>query len=67
MAQIGPLKLEGFFAWLMWLVVHILTLITFRNRLFVVAEWAYAYLRYERGARLITGDVQPLLGGKNGL
>ena len=66
-AQIGPLKLEGFFAWLMWLVVHILTLITFRNRLFVVAEWAYAYLRYERGARLITGDVQPLLGGKNGL
>jgi NADH dehydrogenase len=61
-AQIGPLKLEGFIAWLMWLVVHILTLITFRNRFFVIAEWAYVYLRYERGARLITGEVQPLLG-----
>ena len=61
-AQIGPLHLEGFFAWLMWLVVHILTLIGFRNRFFVMSEWAWVYLRYERGARLITGDVQPLLG-----
>ena len=60
-AQIGPLHLEGFFAWLMWLVVHILTLIGFRNRFFVMAEWASVYLRSERGARLITGDVQPLL------
>ena len=61
-AQIGPLHLEGFFAWLMWLVVHILTLIGFRNRFFVMSEWAWVYLRSERGARLITGDVQPLLG-----
>ena len=60
-AQIGPLHLEGFFAWLMWLVVHILTLIGFRNRFFVMSEWAWVYLRSERGARLITGDVQPLL------
>jgi NADH dehydrogenase len=46
----------------MWLVVHILTLIGFRNRFFVMAEWGWVYLRSERGARLITGDVQPLLG-----
>jgi NADH dehydrogenase len=61
-AQIGPLKLEGFIAWAMWLVVHILTLIGFRNRFAVLAEWAWAYLRYERPARLITGDVPPLSG-----
>ncbi|MCA1828989.1 MAG: FAD-dependent oxidoreductase, partial [Myxococcales bacterium] len=61
-AQIGFLKIEGFFAWLIWLVVHILTLIGFRNRFTVMAEWAWVYLRYERGARLITGDVPPLLG-----
>jgi len=66
-AQIGPLHLEGFFAWLMWLVVHILTLIGFRNRFFVMSEWAWVYLRSERGARLITGDVQPLLSGRDGV
>jgi len=61
-AQIGPLRIEGFVAWLIWLVVHILTLIGFRNRFLVMTEWAWVYLRYERGARLITGDVPPLLG-----
>jgi len=60
-AQIGPLHLEGFFAWLMWLVVHILTLIGFRNRFIVLAEWAVVYLREERGARLITGEIKPSL------
>ena len=54
-AEIGGLKTEGFFAWVVWLLVHILTLIGFRNRFVVLAEWAAVYLRYERGARLITG------------
>jgi NADH dehydrogenase len=56
-AQIGRLQTEGFFAWVVWLVVHIATLIGFRNRFIVLAEWAAIYLRNERGARLITGDV----------
>jgi NADH dehydrogenase len=60
-AQIGRLHINGFIAWVLWLVVHILTLIGFRNRFVVLGEWAAAYLRHERGARLITGDVQPLL------
>jgi NADH dehydrogenase len=60
-AQIGKLHLSGFLAWLLWLVVHILTLIGFRNRFVVLIEWAVVYLRYERGARLITGGVQPRL------
>jgi NADH dehydrogenase len=61
-AQIGKLHLSGFMAWLLWLIVHILTLIGFRNRFVVLIEWAVVYLRYERGARLITGGVQPLVG-----
>ena len=56
-AQIGRLHTEGFFAWVVWLLVHILTLIGFRNRFVVLAEWAVVYLRNERGARLITGSV----------
>jgi NADH dehydrogenase len=40
-----------------WLLVHILTLIGFRNRFVVLAEWAVVYLRNERGARLITGPI----------
>ena len=58
-AEIGNLRTEGLFAWLLWLVVHIATLIGFRNRFRVLAEWAFAYLRFERGARLITGEIEP--------
>ena len=58
-AEIGSFKTEGFFAWMVWLLVHILTLIGFRNRFIVLAEWAAIYLRYERGARLITGELAP--------
>jgi len=59
--QIGRLHSEGFVAWLLWLFVHLMTLIGFRNRLVVMVEWAAVYLRYERGARLITGPVHRLL------
>jgi len=50
--------LSGYFAWLAWLFVHILFLIGFRNRLLVMIQWAWSYLTYERGARLITGSDQ---------
>src|SRR5262249_46749319 len=53
-ADVLGLRTEGFLAWMMWLVVHIMTLIGFRNRFVVLVEWAAVYLRYERGARLIT-------------
>ena len=39
-----------------WLFIHILFLIGFRNRLTVTIQWAWSYITYERGARLITGD-----------
>jgi len=54
-ANIGPFHLSGFIAWMAWLAIHIFFLIGFRNRLLVILEWAWAYVTYERGARLITG------------
>jgi NADH dehydrogenase len=54
-AEIRALHLTGFVAWLAWLVVHIFFLIGFENRLLVMVQWAWSYLSYERGARLITG------------
>lgn len=52
-AWIGPWKMRGYLAWLMWLGVHIVQLIGFRNRLAVLMDWAWSYLFYERAARLI--------------
>ncbi len=58
--EVGKFKLTGFVAWLAWLFVHILTLIGFKNRLYVLSEWFWAYLTRERSARLITGDAEEL-------
>jgi NADH dehydrogenase len=55
-ADFGRVRLSGLLAWWAWLFIHILLLIGFRNRLVVLIEWAWAYLAYHRGARLITGD-----------
>jgi NADH dehydrogenase len=49
----GRLRFGGFAAWLFWLCVHIYFLVGFKNRVFVVLQWAWAYLSYGRGARLI--------------
>lgn len=69
--EAGSFKLSGFIAWLAWLFVHLISLIGFRNRLWVLSEWFWAYLTRERSARLITGDAEELedalrfLEGKN--
>jgi NADH dehydrogenase len=64
-AQFGKIHISGFIAWLAWLFVHILFLIGFRNRLLVFIQWAWSYVTYERGARLITGSTD--LPGWTGL
>src|ERR1700730_18547770 len=56
-ADFGKIHVSGFLAWLCWLLIHIFFLIGFRNRLIVLIQWAWSYLTYERGARLITGDT----------
>ena len=53
--EIGAIRINGFVAWLLWLVIHIFFLIGFRNRLLVLIEWAWAYVTFNRGVRLITG------------
>ncbi len=57
--DIGNIRLTGFFAWLMWLAVHIYFLIGFRNRLVAIFQWAWTYFTYSRGARLITFENEP--------
>src|SRR5262249_51677407 len=51
-ADFGKLHISGFLAWFSWLAVHIYFLIGFRNRLLVILQWAWAYVTYQRGARL---------------
>ncbi|SIN93049.1 NAD(P)/FAD-dependent oxidoreductase [Halodesulfovibrio marinisediminis] len=60
--HLGKLKITGFFAWITWLIIHLLYLIGFRNRLIVLINWGFEYLLYERGVRLImpkTKDTIP--------
>jgi len=52
-AQIHNLKFGGFFAWILWLFIHVYYLIGFKNKFFVIWQWAYAYFTFKRGARLI--------------
>lgn len=54
----GGILLSGLLAWLAWLFIHVLFLIGFRNRLLVIIQWAWAYLTFQRGTRLITGSTQ---------
>jgi NADH:quinone reductase (non-electrogenic) len=57
-AQFGKVHISGFIAWLSWLFIHIFFLIGFRNRIIVMLQWAWSYVTFERGARLITGDTR---------
>jgi NADH dehydrogenase len=54
-AQVGRVRLSGFFAWLTWLFVHLWYLIDRRNRVSVFLDWCWSYLTFQHGARLITG------------
>lgn len=56
-AEFGKIHISGFLAWLAWLFIHIMYLVGFRNRLLVLIQWAWSYLTYQRGARLITGST----------
>lgn len=58
LADLGWAQFSGLVGWLMWLFVHILFLIGFRNRLTVLLQWAISYTTYQRSVRLITGDTR---------
>jgi len=52
-ADLGKLKFNGFFAWLIWMFVHLVSLVGFRNKIIVFINWSASYLSYNGGARLI--------------
>ncbi|HEY2390453.1 MAG TPA: NAD(P)/FAD-dependent oxidoreductase [Candidatus Angelobacter sp.] len=54
----GNIHISGYFAWLSWLFIHLLFLVGFRNRFFVMIEWAWAYITYNHSARLITNPAE---------
>jgi NADH dehydrogenase len=54
-ADLNWLRLSGFPAWVIWVFVHLLYIIEFRNRLLVMVQWAWLFITYDRSARLITG------------
>jgi len=57
-ADLNIVHFSGFLAWLAWLFVHVLYLVGFRNRLAVLFQWAWAYVTFNKGARLITRNFQ---------
>ena len=64
-AHIGSIRASGYLAWILWLFVHIFFLIGFRNRLVVMIQWAWSYITFDRGARLITeGLTRPLVSNR---
>jgi NADH dehydrogenase len=54
-ADFGKLQLKGLLGWLLWSLAHVYFLIGFRNRFSVATSWAWSYVTYQRGVRLITG------------
>ncbi len=58
--DLGFIRFGGLFAWLAWIFVHLMYLVGFQNRLIVLLQWAYQYLTFNRGARLITGQPAEL-------
>lgn len=55
-ADLNWLRISGWPAWLIWLFVHLLYIVQFRNRVLVLVQWGYMYLTHDRSARLITGE-----------
>jgi NADH dehydrogenase len=54
----GWMQLKGRLAWLLWALIHVYLLVGFDNRLRVTLQWVWAYITYERGARLIMSDTE---------
>jgi NADH dehydrogenase len=54
-AQVGRFHFSGLPAWLAWLLIHLIFLVGFRNKIAVLFQWFYSYLTYTRGARIVVG------------
>jgi NADH dehydrogenase len=54
-ADFGRVRLSGFVAWVLWLFIHLMNIVNYRNRVLVFLQWGWNYLSHDRSARLITG------------
>ena len=63
-AQVGRFEFSGVTAWLAWLVIHLIFLVGFRNKISVLFQWLYSYITYKRGARIIADAGEPPPRGK---
>ena len=52
-AEIGKMKFYGFFAWLLWMGVHLVSILGIRNKIFVFMDWIWSYFTYDRSNRMI--------------
>ncbi len=59
-ADLPGIRLSGFLAWWSWLLIHLILLVDFQNRLTVLVQWGWNYLTRNRSARLITGRHQSI-------
>jgi len=57
-AKMGSWEFSGFFAWLFWLLIHVVRLVGFRNRIMVLLNWAWEYFFYDRGGRVIMPNIE---------
>ncbi len=60
--DLPKLHFQGFFAWFVWMFIHLIALVGFRNKLIVLANWAWSYLNFDRGIRLIIRPFNPRAG-----
>jgi NADH dehydrogenase len=58
-ADFGKLRFHGFLAWFLWLFIHLMYLVQFRNRLLVFVRWGIQFFTFDRGSRIITGSINP--------
>lgn len=64
-ADIGNFKFGGYFAWLLWSVVHLFSISGFRNKVIVGINWAWSYFTYDKGNRLIIRKYKEIPGNES--
>ena len=64
--EVGKFKFQGFFAWFVWMFVHLMLLVGFRNRVVVFVNWTWNYFRYNNGLRLIVRPYKKIRSKKEG-
>ena len=55
----GKRQMKGWFAWILWAIIHVVLLVGFEKRMLVSLQWLWRWLTYQRGARLILSDIEP--------